>query len=339
MRIGVVTATPGLAHVIWDLLSRESTHDVAWLADHADEALRRCAHNPPELVLMDLFVPGMGGVEATRRIVTSTSCAVLIMASDVGAYAAEIFEAMGQGALDAVDTPHPEGINAASRAARFLSKLQAVDRRIGGRNGAPPQPVGEGRAPRLPARALVAIGASAGGPAALRTVLGGLPRDFSAAVVVVQHMDQRFAPGMVDWLSDHSRLPIRLGQEGDVPSAGVVLLANTNDHLILKSASQLGYTAQPDDYVYRPSVDVFFHSVCRIWNGRAIGVLLTGMGRDGALGLKAMRDKGHHTIAQDRESCAVYGMPKAAAESGAAVEVVGAAEMAAHLLKALSRTT
>jgi two-component system response regulator WspF len=130
-------------------------------------------------------------------------------------------------------------------------------------------------------------------------------------------------------------LPVRLAQEGDCPEAGIVLLAGTNDHLHLMSTGMLGYTVDPADMPYRPSVDVFFDSVVEHWQGRAVGVLLTGMGRDGALGLKAMRANGYYTIAQDEASSAVYGMPKAAAALDAAVVILPLSRIADALVHAL----
>jgi two-component system, chemotaxis family, response regulator WspF len=179
---------------------------------------------------------------------------------------------------------------------------------------------------------LVAIGSSAGGPAALAVLLAGLPRSFPAAIVIVQHIDARMAAGMAEWLGHHCVLPVRVAAEGDKPTAGRVLLAATADHLVLKSSQRLGYTAEPREMVYRPSVDVFFLSVRRCWRASAVGVLLSGMGRDGAQGLKALRDHGCHTIAQDEASSAVYGMPKAAAAISAAVEVLPMNHIAARLI-------
>jgi two-component system, chemotaxis family, response regulator WspF len=184
---------------------------------------------------------------------------------------------------------------------------------------------------------LVAIGASAGGPSALAVVLKGLPEDFSAAIVIIQHVDMQFATGMAEWLSEHSALPVRVAAEDDRPVGGCVLLAGTQDHLQLKAPDRLGYTPDPREYLYRPSVDVFFESVSRHWRGGAIGVLLTGMGKDGALGLKVLRDKGYHTIAQDEASSAVYGMPKAAARLKAAVDILPMADIAARLVEILAR--
>jgi two-component system response regulator WspF len=179
---------------------------------------------------------------------------------------------------------------------------------------------------------LVAIGASAGGPAALAAVLGGLPKDFSAAVVVVQHVDQRMAQGMAEWLTEQSALPVRVASEGDGPMVGTVLLAGTNDHLVLKGPRRLGYSPDPLSCVYRPSVDAFFASVSTLWKGEVVAVLLTGMGGDGAKGLKALRDQGRHTIAQDEASSAVYGMPKAAAKIHAAVDILPLDRIAARLV-------
>ena len=184
---------------------------------------------------------------------------------------------------------------------------------------------------------LVAIGASSGGPAALAKLLAVLPKDFPAAIVVIQHVDAQFALGMAQWLNQYSKLPVRVAKEDDLLESGIVLLAGASDHLIFKTADRLGYTSDPRDYVYRPSVDAFFHSTCRLWTGEAVGVLLTGMGRDGALGLKALRDQGSHTIAQDQASCAVYGMPKAAAKIDAAVEILALEEIAPRLIDIMSR--
>ena len=186
------------------------------------------------------------------------------------------------------------------------------------------------RTPRT-AGCLVAIGASAGGPAAVATVLGGLPKDFSAPIVVIQHVDERFARHIAQWLSESCTVQVRVAEEGDRPVAGTALLAGTNSHLILTGPERLGYSNLPIHALHRPSVDAFFNSICEHWRGEAIGVLLTGMGRDGAEGLKALREKGHHTIAQDQASSAVYGMPKEAARINAAVEILAIERIAPRL--------
>jgi chemotaxis response regulator CheB len=182
---------------------------------------------------------------------------------------------------------------------------------------------------------LVAIGASAGGPSALVKMLSALPGDFPAAIVIVQHLDEQFAAGMADWLGEHSRLPVRIVVEGDRPEPGAVLLAATNDHMVLTSPDRLGYTPIPRDYPYRPSIDVFFKSIDRFRAGEVVGVLLTGMGRDGAKGLKALRESGRWTIAQDQQTSAVYGMPKAAAALNAAADILPIDRIAPRLIELL----
>lgn len=333
MKVGIVNDLPLAAEALRRTLASRPEHQVVWIACNGSEAVEFCARHLPDLVLMDLLMPKMDGVEATRRIMTETPCAILIVTASVGVNAWRTFEAMGYGALDAVDTPTIDRINYRETAKALLAKIDTIGKLICDKAGQPSQsPRSGGRASIGNGGKLLAIGASAGGPAALAKVLSGLPLDFPAAIVIIQHVDEQFAAGMAEWLSQHSKMPVRIAQEDNKLEAGVVLLAGTNDHLVLKSPSRLGYTANPVDYVYRPSVDVFFDSMSRFWTGEAIGVLLTGMGRDGALGLKALRNKGHHTIAQDQASSAVYGMPKAAATLDAAVEVLALDRIAPRLL-------
>jgi chemotaxis response regulator CheB len=315
----------------------KSEHQVIWVARDGAEAVAMCAKATPDLILMDLIMPGMDGVEATRRIMAATPCAILVVTFSVGANSVRVFEAMAQGALDAVDTPALGIGNLRESAARLLAKIDTVSKLIGEKNISFNGKNSRYPLPRAREKWLVAMGASAGGPAALAKVLSGLPENFPAAIVVVQHVDQQFAAGMAEWLNGPSTLPVRVAQEGDRPESGIVLLAATSDHLVLKASDRLGYTAEPKDYVYRPSVDVFFESVNLCWPGSAVGVLLTGMGRDGALGLKALRDRGHYTIAQDQASSAVYGMPKAAAAVAAAVDILPLERIAAKLISARGR--
>jgi two-component system response regulator WspF len=217
-------------------------------------------------------------------------------------------------------------------AAPFLHKVDTVAKLVGTRRFTPNADTFSDTWIITRRERLVAIGASAGGPAALTAVLSGLPKNFPAAVVIVQHVDERFALGLADWLSRDSALPVRVAKEGDRPTTGVVLLAGTNDHLRFISSERIGYTSEPREQAYRPSVDVFFASVGAHWPGEAVGVVLTGMGRDGAKGLKTLRDKGHYTIAQDQATSTVYGMPKAAASLGAAVDILPLERIAPRLV-------
>ncbi|HEY0182570.1 MAG TPA: chemotaxis response regulator protein-glutamate methylesterase [Rhodopila sp.] len=322
MRVGIANDMPVAVEALRRAIALDASHQVAWVAQNGQEAVEACAADRPDLILMDLLMPVMDGVEATRRIMAATPCAILIVTASIGANAWRTFEAMGHGALDAVETPDLSGSDLQHAGAALLGKIETICRLIGdhtGRATSRPAVEGGGSGDR---NDLLAIGASAGGPTALVKILSSLPADFAAPIVIVQHVDEEFAAGMAEWLNQYSSIPVRIAQEGDVLTGGVALLAATNDHLCLKSAKQLGYTPDPVNYVYRPSVDVLFQSIARLWRGAAIGVLLTGMGRDGATGLKAMRNRGHFTIAQDAASSAVYGMPKAAAAIDAATEIL-----------------
>ena len=334
MRIGIVNDRPLAVAALRRAVSLEPEHDVIWVAKNGAEAIAMCEREMPHLVLMDLLMPEMDGVEATRRIMASTPCPILIVTMSVAANAGRAFDAMGYGALDVVDTPAFVSDDLRLDAAPLLTKIDTIGRMTGERRlrTREPRPVHHAQLRRL-----VAIGASAGGPAALALMLRALPASFSAGIVVVQHVDESFATGMADWLSDQCSLSVRIAHEGDAPSPGTVLLAGSSDHLAVNSSGRLYYTPEPIEYVYRPSVDVFFESVSRHWPGDAIGVLLTGMGRDGALGLKAIRNKGFHTIAQDEATCAVYGMPKAAVKLNAATEILAVDRIAPRLVDLIAR--
>ncbi len=330
MRIGIVNDMPLAVEAIRRALAQEPAHRIAWVAGNGAEGVACCQADTPDLVLMDLLMPVMDGVEATRRIMAQTPCAVLIVSVDIEQYVNRVFEAMGHGALDAVNTPSFGGQS--SEAAVLLRKIQNIGWLIGQSNSRKPAAAVAAPA-NTAARRLVAIGASAGGPAALAVVLKQLPRNFDAAVMLVQHVDEVFAAGMAEWLAGESALPVRLARDGEQPQPGLVLLAGTNNHMRLQRNGTLTYTAEPRSHVYRPSIDVFFDSLVEHWTGEGIGVLLTGMGRDGAQGLKNMRNRGFTTIAQSQASCAVYGMPKAAAELQAAKEILTLERIAPRIVE------
>jgi chemotaxis response regulator CheB len=337
MRIGIANGLPMAVEALQRAVARNTSHQVVWVARNGLEAVQACVAKRPDMILMDLVMPVMDGVEATRQIMAATPCAILIVTASVGANALRTFDAMGHGALDAVDTPDFTHSGSQSASAALLAKIETISRLIRERKS-PLINVAAARwrvAPKT--RNLLAIGASAGGPAALVKILAALPPTFPGAIVIVQHVDQQFAPGMAEWLNQYSRIPVRIAREGDPLQRSAALLAGTNDHLCLKTATQIGYTAEPVNYVYRPSVDALFQSVDRLWVGEAVGVLLTGMGRDGALGLKALRNKGYYTIAQNQATCAVYGMPKAAAAIDAATEILALDLIAPRLVELFAR--
>jgi len=181
------------------------------------------------------------------------------------------------------------------------------------------------------------IGASAGGPAAVAAIIKQLPADFRAAIVLAQHVDSVFVPTLATWLSQQGVLPVRVAVEGDRPESGRMLVADSKRHLVFKSRHRLGYTTVPENSAHYPSIDTFFQSAARFCSANDVAILLTGMGRDGAAGLKLLREAGVMTIAQDAPSSAVYGMPKAAAEADAAKEILALNAIAPRLLSIFRR--
>ena len=324
MRIAIVNDVALAVEAMRRIVLSTGDHLLAWTARDGAEALDLCTRDRPDLILMDLFMPKLDGVEATRRIMARTPCAIVVVTADVHRHASKVFEAMRVGALDAVNTPVLARSGARTGATPLLAKIETMRRLVGtARANAPsalsPHPRGQ---PARHCPPLIGIGASAGGPTALATVLGSLPANLPAAVVIVQHVDAEFAPSLAKWLGGRTPLRVRLAREGDHPEPGTALLAGQNRHLVLTSPTRLAYAEQPAECAYRPSVDLFFQSANRFWRGDVIGVVLSGMGRDGAVGLRVLRANGHHTIAQDRPSSTAYGMPRAAAELHAAAEIL-----------------
>lgn len=336
MRIAIVNDMVMAVEALRRVIIRSPDYRLAWVACDGAEAVRQCRLDTPDLILMDLMMPIMDGAEATRRIMKDSPCPILIVTSAVEAHSVKVFEALGSGALDAVQTPFLGRTGETEGAAALRFKIANIGR-LGAQDKSPKIPGKDARTelalPTDPSDRLIAIGASAGGPAALAKILSGLPRDFPAAIVIVQHVDAQFVASMADWLNATSALSVRVALNGDKPQANTVLIAGTNDHLQFTNSRSLGYTPEPHDSFYRPSIDVFFQSAVRHWKGKAAGVLLTGMGRDGAQGLKAMRDAGFLTIAQDATSSVVYGMPKAAADLHAADAILPLADIADALIK------
>ena len=363
MRIAIVNQMPAAVAALRAIIRAQGKHQAVWTAADGEDAVAQCERDRPDLILMDLVMPRMDGIEATRRIMTHTPCAILIVTVSTADQTAKIFEAMGAGALNVSQTPFVAGEISAEGRKSLLAKIETI-RRIQAVQGS------EAKSPALPAHpsqpALVCIGSSAGGPAALARVLSGLPANFPASVVIVQHVDAQFAQGLAEWLASQTRLPVRLANEGEHLESGVVLLAKGDHHLVLAGPRRLGYRRATADCAYRPSVDVFFNTVGEHRQGLmppvsglkspaaippaaglqtpdsklqtsapTIGVLLTGMGRDGAKGLLALRTAGFHTIAQDQASCAVFGMPKAAAEINAAMEILALDKIGPRLVNML----
>jgi two-component system response regulator WspF len=332
LKIAVVNDSVMAAESLRRVVESVADYQLVWVAYDGREALRKCHDLCPDIVLMDLIMPEMDGVEATRAICAAFQCAILVVTASVDGHAGKVFEAMGAGALDAVNTPvlGPSGESEGREA--LISKINTIGTLLRGkplrRNLETPvttlPPVGDDTP-------LIAIGASTGGPSALREVLRVLPPLPGVAIAIVQHVDEQFVAGLTRWLDEQVPLKVRMARAGEPLAVDTALVCGREDHLVLRADGRLDYNPEPRALAYRPSVDVFFHSLAENHKTQSVGVLLTGMGRDGAAGLKALRDRNWCTIAQDQESCAVYGMPKAAKELDAAGEILPLANIGTRL--------
>jgi two-component system response regulator WspF len=337
MRIAIVNDLALAREVLRRLVLSVPGDTVAWLAEDGAEAVRKAAADSPDVILMDLVMPVMDGVEATRRIMAQSPCPILVVTSSVTGNFNKVYQAMGHGALDAVNTPvfGPNGtIQGGESILSRLGKLAQAKNFSPARGPCTISPAGAER-DRQAAQILfplVALGASTGGPEALAQILAALPGTLPAGVVIIQHIAADFAPSLARWLQSHTRLPVRVATEGAEPTPGEVLVAATNDHLILRPDRRLAYTAEPASYPYRPSVDVFFDSLAAWWPRPSLAVLLTGMGSDGAHGLAHLRQAGWLTIAQDQSTCVVFGMPRAAVDLTAACQVLPLPQIAPAIL-------
>jgi len=321
MRIAIVNDMVMAVEVLRRVISGVSDFQIAWIAVDGREAVEKCKQDPPDLILMDLIMPVMDGVEATRRIMKDTPCAILVVTVSVGENLSKVFEAMGYGALDAVDTP-VLGLDGRIDGAEALIKKINIISILIGQYKKPRRIDGERTQVEEPVPKLVAIGSSTGGPKVLADIFSNLPKKLDTAFIIIQHVDVQFAPALVTWLDEMTLLTVVAAAPDSIIRPGVVLVAVTNDHLVMCPDKTVMYTVDPEACPYRPSVDTFFQSLLQYWPSRHLAVLLTGMGDDGAKGLLALRRAGWHTIAQDEETSVIYGMPKVARELGAASEIL-----------------
>jgi two-component system response regulator WspF len=335
VKVGVVVPESGVRQALARAL-QGGEYEVDWTATTGADALQQFDSGHADVLLVSATLNDMSPAELTRRLLARRSCGVIVLAHDTSEGVSKVYEAMAAGALDVLRVQaHGEGIASES----LLSKLRTASRMLGHTSGKMRSLQAGALMAKALARppALIAIGASTGGPQALLTVLSGLPRNVSASIVIVQHVDSEFSEGLANWLQDGSGIRIEIARAGCAPKSGVALLASSKDHLVMTAGGSFRYTPDPRALAYRPSVDVLFQSLAQHWKTPGAAVLLTGMGRDGAEGLHKLRKGGWHTIAQEESSCVVYGMPKAAVQLGAASKVLAPPAIAAELAAFVAR--
>jgi two-component system, chemotaxis family, response regulator WspF len=317
LRIGIVNDVKMIAEALRRMLI-SSEHEVAWIAYDGGEAVAAAAKDQPDLILMDLLMPVMDGVEATRQIMRRNPCPILIVTANVEGNATEVFKAMSHGALDVVSTPAMNPANAAP----LLAKIKTIAKLTGKAPRRITAPITREEISAATPPTLVLVAASTGGPGAVAKVFSTIESIENVSVILIQHIDAQFAEGLATWLSQQSKHPVMVATENSSPQAGKVLLAGTNDHLVMTARKTLSYRSEPLENPFRPSASVFFESVAANWGRVGVAVVLTGMGNDGAEGLLALKKSGWITMAQDAATSVIFGMPKAAAEIGAAGRIL-----------------
>jgi two-component system, chemotaxis family, protein-glutamate methylesterase/glutaminase len=323
------------------ILSSDSAIEVIGTAHDGREAIRAVREKRPDVVTMDIVMPGMDGFEATRIIMETTPTPIVIVSAGWDPKEAEkTFRAMETGAIAAVVKPvgisHPDYKKQAkelTQTVKLMSEVKVIKRRPKEGKGAviSGEPTAAMIPPATPELKVVAIGASTGGPPVIETILSGLPKDFPAPLLIVQHIAAGFVQGFADWLANSSGLPVKIATHGEQLLPGRVYVAPDDLQMGVEVGGRIHLSDSGPENGLRPSVSWMFRSVGEVFGKNAIGVLLTGMGKDGAQELKRMKEKGAVTIVQDKESCIVYGMPGEAVTINAAAYVLSPAKIAEFL--------
>jgi two-component system chemotaxis response regulator CheB len=331
IRVLIVEDTRVVAEFLTHVLRADPKIDVVGVATDGEAAIEAAHRLSPDVITMDINMPKMDGFEATRHIMEGRPVPIVIVCGGLSANEVAInFHAIEAGALAVV--ARPSGVGSADHASstkelvdtvKLMSEVRVVRRWPKHKPMAAATP----DFPRLTnceanGIQVIAIGASTGGPAALQTILAGLPKTFPFPVLIVQHMTPGFVQGFVDWLAQASGFPVRVAQEGDVLQNGHAYVAPDNFHMGVGRDNRVMLVRHFKNDHLRPSVSYLFDSVERVFGPRVVGVLLTGMGRDGVDELKRLKDAGAITVAQDAVSSVVHGMPGEAINIGAAQHVL-----------------
>jgi two-component system chemotaxis response regulator CheB len=314
--------------LIRSILESDPELQVVGEAVNGAEAVRLCAALAPDILTMDIQMPVMDGFEAIRRIMNTSPRPIVVVTSIDSSELVQVsFKALELGAITVMAKPRgligqdPEAKNLIAQV-KAMAEVKVVRRVY-------QAPVAESLLPspkwNIETRQLpraVAVGVSTGGPPALQTLFAGLNQEFPVPILVVQHISKGFIEGLVSWLNETTPLHCKLAEHGETLQSGTVYFAPDNVHLTVRSPSLVWLDEKDGRQGHIPSVNMLFESAARVFGGSTVGILLTGMGSDGAKGLLALRQKGAVTIAQDESSSVIFGMPKAAIDMGAAEYVL-----------------
>lgn len=339
IRVLVVEDSPVVRQFLVHILRSDPDIQVVGAAADGEEALVLVERERPQVITMDINMPRMNGFEATRRIMESYPTPIIIVSGSWDPKeVATSFRALEAGAVAAVARPqgvgHPEFETTAReliKTVKLMSEVRVV-RRWPRRKSEAAAPAGEVPKGAVEFRA-VAIGASTGGPLVLHTILSSLPRDFPAPMLIVQHIAPGFIGGLVEWLAGSCPFPVHLAKDGEPLLRGHVYVADDGRHMGVRPPDRIFLGREEPENGMRPAVSFLLRSVAEVYGKQAIGILLTGMGKDGARELRMMKDKGAITIVQDKESSIVHGMPGEAIHLDAATHVLPADKIAGTLAR------
>jgi two-component system chemotaxis response regulator CheB len=340
VRVLVVDDSALMRKLIPDMLQTDHSIEVVGTAIDGNFCLKKIEELKPQVITLDLQMPGMNGIDTLKEIMRRHPLPVIVVSSHSTEGASITFKALGLGAFDFVTKPQDATSHMADAARELIAKIKAAAEGKVVRPGslrsvhqARPEKMVPSRHTPPPSRT-VAIGISTGGPQALEFLLAQLPPDFPGTILVVQHMPEGFTEMFARRLDDLCSVRVKEAQTGDALQAGRVLICPGSRHLTVKHLPLGDIVVLNNDAPVNghcPSVEVLFRSVAQEFGRQAVGVLMTGMGDDGAEGLGELKKTGAVTIAQSEESCVVFGMPKAAIERGYATRVVALEGMPAAL--------
>jgi two-component system chemotaxis response regulator CheB len=338
IRVLVAEDSVTVRELLVQILSSDPEIQVIGEAKNGMEAVEQAVRLKPDVITMDVHMPELDGLEATKEIMVRSPTPIVVVSSSHSARDVELsLSAMRAGALLVLPKPDdPRSDQFAGRQGNLLTMVKAMSsvkvvRRWTPRTSAPRPPAPSPLGPLGPVR-VIAIGASTGGPAALERILKDLPGDFSAPILVVQHIATGFASGLARWLSGSASLRVKIAEPGEMLRPRTVFIAPDDRHLGVGADGRIEVTAGPEVNGLRPSATHLFESVARSFGPGVVAVILTGMGRDGVEGLRAVKIAGGQVIAQDESSSVVYGMPREAVTAGV-VDIVASIEDIAPRLR------
>lgn len=311
------------------ILGSDQDIQIIGTASNGEEAVSFVEKEKPDVITMDINMPKMNGFEAIRRIISTNPIPIVIVSStwETGSIEAT-FKAVEVGAVSFAEKPwglnHPDYLANASKlieTVKLMSEVKVIRRWLKSANSEKVSDVNLVRDKKKNIK-IICIGVSTGGPLVVQKILEKLPKDLSVPIVIVQHITVGFLGGLVDWLNNTSALPVHVAKNNEVMLPGNVYFAAEKYQMKITHNNKIVLTDDEDENGIRPSVSYLFRSIAEIYKDSAIGILLTGMGRDGAKELLEMKERGCVTIAQDKETSIVHGMPGEAIKIGAAQYVL-----------------